>query len=88
MTIAFTKADVDAAVALHEELHTWLKQWIKVAHPDTNTHVVITALSYEIGLMVGISTLERPERDIEEVVTAVASVLREHILAVRRGLVQ
>jgi hypothetical protein len=75
MTMPFTKADVDAAVALHEELHQWLKQWLKVAHPDTNTHVVITALSYEIGLMVGISTLE-------------PSVLREHILAVRRGLVQ
>lgn len=80
----FTEGDVEAAVALHEELH----QWLTVAHPDTNTHIVVTALSYEIGRIVGIGTLERPERDIDEVVAAVASVLREHIFAVRRGLVQ
>jgi hypothetical protein len=70
---------IQRALEVQEQFQTYLV----AAHPFTSADVIVTALTFEIGRLVG--TVMPAEVDLDEVLANVTTVLREQIEAHRRG---
>jgi hypothetical protein len=76
----------DRLVGRVDAVHEQLKAVLAREFPDTTVLVLLTALTYEVARLVGKYGETLPPVEVDEMLTKVFEVMREHVRAYRRGL--
>jgi hypothetical protein len=70
------------AYEIHEALQTWITQ----NYGNDDPVVILAALSFEVGRVIGVGAADEPAERLNEMVRNVTAIMRSQIAMYRRGM--